>query len=260
MNLKEKRMLEILKKLKLEFDVYGVKAEFEAEGTRKDELMRLAELVYRVELNLVIKIGGCEALSDLQECKNFGANGIVAPMIETPYAMKKYMQIIDRVYTKEEQEDLKIIFNGETITCFENFDEILDVGKGKITNVAIGRVDFSSSMGLERSQINSSEVFEKVKILAQKSKQKNLQVGIGGGIDINAVSFIKNLESNIDSFETRKIIFNNVENRDFNESLKLSTEFEILYLENKRENYGRMYNEDVGRIGMMKERLEKLRL
>ena len=41
MNLLEKDMLTVLKSLRDDFGVIGIKAEFEAEGTRLDELLRL---------------------------------------------------------------------------------------------------------------------------------------------------------------------------------------------------------------------------
>lgn len=78
----ETRMLELLKSLKAENNVLAVKAEFEAEGSRKDELIRLCELVFCADMKLFIKIGGCEAVRDLDQCRLLGASGIMAPMIE----------------------------------------------------------------------------------------------------------------------------------------------------------------------------------
>ena len=40
MNTKEKKMFDILIELKEKFNVFSVKAEFEAEGTRTDDLLR----------------------------------------------------------------------------------------------------------------------------------------------------------------------------------------------------------------------------
>ena len=84
MNKQELQLLDSLKDLKETSGVIGIKAEFEAEGARMDELIGLRELVVRANLGFVIKIGGCEAVHDMNQAKLLGATGIMAPMIETP--------------------------------------------------------------------------------------------------------------------------------------------------------------------------------
>ena len=70
----------------------------------------LNEVVLRADMTLIVKIGGCEAVRDLDECRMLGAGGIIAPMVETPYAMKKFSEAANRVY-QEQAGDIEWIIN-----------------------------------------------------------------------------------------------------------------------------------------------------
>src|SRR5574344_1085241 len=104
MNNLEKKMEETIIDWKENHQGKGVPAEFEAEGTRLEEALRLKEVVTRAGLDLTIKIGGCEAIKDMYDARTIGVNTIVAPMIETSYAMKKYVNATKFVFPKEERE------------------------------------------------------------------------------------------------------------------------------------------------------------
>ena len=104
MNKFERKMLDILRQGREEFGVLAAKAEFEAEGTRTDELLRLLEIANKADVGLALKVGGCEAIRDMLEAKQFGVRYIIAPMVETPYALSKYIQAKGKVFNSEESE------------------------------------------------------------------------------------------------------------------------------------------------------------
>src|SRR5689334_5852268 len=92
MNTLEKSMVDLLCELRDKYHVTSVKAEFEAEGTRMEEAMRLKEVSMKAGLDLTIKVGGCEALKDMFEAASLGTKNLVAPMVESPFALRKFLE------------------------------------------------------------------------------------------------------------------------------------------------------------------------
>ena len=91
MNELERKMVLQLEDLCQNHHVIGVKAEFEAEGTRLEEAMRLKDVVSSAGLDLTIKVGGGEALRDMYEARVIGVERVVGPMIESAYALHKFL-------------------------------------------------------------------------------------------------------------------------------------------------------------------------
>ena len=306
----EEKMLSILRELKEKYNAIGIRGEFEAEGSRINELMLLSRLGALSSLKLFIKVGGCEAISDIRKAEELGAYGILAPMIESGFAVKKFKEAIRKVYgsgynvrnfenvqgtkntpkTKETEyisnepgaanaivaSKVEIIINIETVTGCENLKSILKEGQGEIDTVSIGRVDLSASLGIDRSGINSDKILSITKDIMEKSKQYGYKVNFGGGISEDAIPFIEELFPLNDRFETRKIVFdlttlrddtkkmekeclksstNKVTSEFLKSAIKKATEFELLYLENKRNYYGIIAKEDEERIEMLRKRI-----
>src|SRR3989339_1206556 len=109
MNLLERKMVETLKDLRENHHVVGIKAEFEAEGTRMEEALRLKEVVSKAGLDLTIKIGGCEALKDMYEARVIGVSRIVAPMIESSYALRKFLTASKLAFSPDEREEIDFL-------------------------------------------------------------------------------------------------------------------------------------------------------
>ena len=114
MNSMEKRMVELLVELKETYNVCGVKAEFEAEGTRMEEAMRLKEVSLTAGLGLNLKIGGCEAIKDMFDAISLGVERVIAPMVETSYALKKYINAVNLVFGNGYRNDVEFLINLET--------------------------------------------------------------------------------------------------------------------------------------------------
>jgi hypothetical protein len=261
MNKLERKMVDILQKGKSEYRVLSVKAEFEAEGTRTDELLRLVDVSRAAGLPLTLKIGGCEAIRDMLEAKQIGVRYIVAPMIETPYALSKYIQAKNLVFSADEQEEVDFLFNIETITAFNHAQDLADLASGNLQGMVFGRVDFSGSMGLGREGIETKEVTEKILRVSEIALKSKLDLVVGGAVSKVALPVLQEINKiKLTRFETRKVVFAGqaADDEGIQDALLNAVHFELLWLLNKRDYYSSITNEDAARIEMLESRWQVL--
>lgn len=261
MNALERKMVDVLLDLKENHHVSGVKAEFEAEGTRLEEAMRLKEVISAAGLGLTLKIGGCEAIRDMYEARVLGVARVVAPMVESPYALSKYLDAVSLCFPEDERSEVAFAVNIETAAGSACFDEMLALPEiAKLDGVVVGRIDLSRSLGLTRMEANSAEVFEYAHAVLGKAHEQGLECAIGGGIGAEALPFLRELADRLDRYETRKVIFECPGALDDNadKGMLKAVGFELMWLKNKRDFYGAISAEDEVRIDMLQSRYDNL--
>lgn len=259
MNSLEYEMIEVLKRLKDDYGVFEIKAEFEAEGSRMEEMMRLKDVTAFVGLPIILKIGGVEAVTDVYNALSIGVKGIIAPMAETPFALSKWLNIVKNMVPDDNAEDIEFGVNLETITAYHNIDDMLALPDiSLLTGATIGRVDLTASMGLDRGAINASDqVYGICYTIARKIKAEGFKTGLGGGISTEALPIIQRLTEDqlLDKFETRKVVFPASSWKYGEAAILKAVEFELLWLKSKRRYYSRVKAEDEHRIKMLETRL-----
>lgn len=262
MNTLEKRMVDSLKDLEENYYVAGVKAEFEAEGTRLEEALRLKEVVTKAGLDLTIKVGGSEALKDMYDARSIGVTRIVGPMIESAYALKKFLHSAQLAFPEEEKQEVDFLINVETIDAYNNFDKMLELPEiDQLNGIVLGRVDMVGSMGLGRDDINTEPIFKIASDLLPKAKSRGLECVIGGGVAKEALPFFQRLPQGVlDRYETRKIIFQcpGALGEQAKTGILKAVGFELMWLKNKRNFYGLIFEEDKARIELLEGRYKKL--
>lgn len=257
-------MAEILLRGKEVHGIVATKAEFEAEGTRTDELLRLLEIAHRAGVDIALKIGGCEAIRDLLEARQFGVKYIIAPMVETPYALSKFIAAKEKVFQEDDERDeTSFLFNLETITAYQNLEEMVGYATASpgCDGVVFGRVDFSGSLGMGRPGIESELVTTCGERAAAICRDAGLDFVVGGAVSIDALENLRRFDAvHLTRFETRKVVFRAkaLTNQNLEQSLKDAVHFELLWLLNKRDYYGFIYREDDARIGMLEDRWKVL--
>ena len=260
MNTFEKQMVNVLRQLRNDFHAVSVKAEFEAEGSRVEEVLRLKDISMSAGLKLALKIGGCEAITDLYQCRTIGVQKVVAPMVESAFALKKYLGAIRAAYPEDEIGDVLWAVNIETDLGCRSFEEMLALPEiSQLNGIVVGRGDLAGSLGMTRKDVNHPRLCELTRELLAHAKrhQPALETVVGGGVSASSIPFFREVAPTLDYYETRKVIFDcPAALADQPEGgLSKALEFELLWLKNKCQHYGKISQEDQKRVDDLSARL-----
>jgi 4-hydroxy-2-oxoheptanedioate aldolase len=262
MNKLEERMVDVLKELREKYNALSVRAEFEAEGTKLEELLRLKEICMVAGVGLTLKIGGCESIRDMLEARVVGVDYLVAPMVESAYALRKYLQAVNKVFPAEERDSIEILCNIETETAHKNLPEMLRVPEiDTLRGIVIERVDLCFSLGLDEQAINDEQINRITFDAMSKAKERNkdLICTVGGGVSAHSLPFLESMpEGYLDRYETRKVCFSwsgTANGKD--KAILKALGFEVLWLRNKLDYYSNISSADRKRMSHIEQRYWK---
>ena len=247
------KIVEELKNL-TSLGVVGIKQSFEDEGALPQDILTMRRITEQIGLNLSIKIGGCEAKTDIQFCKSINADKIVAPMVETSFALTKFIESIINI------PKLNFYINIESKTAYENLDNILSSPSSKLlSGIVIGRSDLTKSYGFGKDYVDSPQMQDIVYKALVKCKEYNITTLMGGNISSKSSKFVKKLykEKLLKYIETRNVIIklNNKNINNIASIIKSSLIFESKWLQYKANYYNKIGKEYTDRSILILNRI-----
>jgi hypothetical protein len=221
----------------------------EAEGVLLNEMLRLKEITMAAGVGLSVKIGGCEALTDARLAKGYGVCIMMSPMIESRFALEKFLTMADSVFPAEEQDDTKFQINIETMDGYRKIDRILGADNlSLLDGIVLGRTDLASALKVD--DVDCPKMLEAATEVFRKAKEKSLRCIVGGGITEKTIPFLADLNGLIDGYETRKVVFNGdfKDTQCLRDAIRLALRFEYLWYQVRQQMYLQLHQEDSGRM------------
>jgi hypothetical protein len=252
----EKKLYHQLCKLRDDYDLQGIKAEYEAEGSSFKDLMRLRRLTSKAGVKLYLKIGGVEAIRDIKDAIEIDVDGIIAPMVESKFGAKKFFDSIQKVY---QDNFIHTTLNLETRNAMDQIDDILEYASGRFDNITIGRSDLTASYFNNDIKPDSKFTFQLLEKISVKVIEANLTFTVGGGISAKTLEILNNeyqdLRENIYKLETRKVILPTFSFLEKDNAIKEALKFEELYILSKKEFSDLQISSEISRLTELKRRI-----
>lgn len=177
-----KKLKEDLIKLKQNHSLVAIKGGTEVEGMTFEEIYLMKDISKNV-VPMTVKIGGPEARNDIDFMLSIGIEKILAPMVESAYSLKNFVDTIDEL-NKNRMANLAV--NIETITAYGNLESIIRSPYFlRIDQITVGRSDLAGSMNRD---VDDDKVMSYAKDIVDQGRYYEKMTSVGGKINpINAV-------------------------------------------------------------------------
>ena len=236
------------------YNITGIKQSFEDEGVILNDVMTMRRITENADLQMYVKIGGCEAITDINNCVNMGINSIIAPMVETVFSLQKFVSAVKNI------ESTSFYFVCETKTALKNLDRMLRSDENRVlSGVVVGRSDFTKSYGLPKDETDSEFINTQVLKALKICKKYGMQTTMGGNISTRSCEFIQKAynENLLDKIETRNVVIDLDDNntKELNEAVSAALLYEIGWLKFKGTNYASIGHSYLDRSEALKGRI-----
>ncbi|MEM2905669.1 MAG: aldolase/citrate lyase family protein [Candidatus Bathyarchaeia archaeon] len=218
----EAELRKMAEELKDKYGCIAVKLGTEVEDCSFEYIAWVQKLVSGL-LPVVVKIGGPEARNDIRQLSRMGVGGLIAPMVESPYGLLKYVTALRDIIEPAQRQKMIKGINAETVNCYRRIDEILGMPEAKELNqVTVGRSDLSESVG---KKVDDPEVIRMTAEITKKAQAAGLVVSVGGGITpANAKRLVEQVKP--DKINSRHIVISPEDAGDISESFRKALAFE----------------------------------
>lgn len=239
---------------------FQLKAEFEGEGSMFADVASLTQLSKSCRVPINIKLAGAEALRDLYELSYLGVNGVIAPMIESPFAVVKFREAVKRVQKIHNFDKVSVLV--ESKVGLQNLPQIVSEFDDTINSLIIGRGDLRASLINSEDyshSIDSDNFTEFITDSLSSFANSGFKIGMGGKLSIKTLDMLtkhSRLADLLDFIETRKIVLPTKLVLAQPSLLKAAIKVEKLYINRKMNYYNSMLNDEATRALLLESRLE----
>lgn len=156
----------------------GIKLSAEDQGLPFEMIDIVNNRIIDGAVQLHVKIGGPDARNDIRRCLEIGARGIIAPMVESPFGVMKFVKAVKAIAGEDAAKELFLSVNLESLNAFEKIDEILaSKDFAEINEIVIGTSDLAMSVGKPTSDPLVLDMVEKMSV---KTRKTGKIVRVGG--------------------------------------------------------------------------------
>lgn len=223
-----KKLRTNLSELKKVQGCVGVKLSTEDSGHSWEFIDWVKNGILAGVLPLHVKVGGPDAKNDIRSFLRLDAQGVIGPMVESPFGVQKFVQALETIMGLEVMRQKTVSVNLESISAYENLERILEVSEMEhVDKIVVGSTDLSKSLD---QPVSSPGIIEIATDMCKRSKEYGKAVRLGGVMSMakGTEERLKQLisEASPDEINTRVLTFDVDKIEDLSYAYRSSVKFE----------------------------------